>query len=297
MKLELPPLPLAAWKGTQDTLHMWTQMVGKVRMALAPRVNHWWHVTLYVTPRGLHTSPMPTGTHLLDMEFDFLAHRFTVNCSDGRTETIALRPRSVADFYQALVAALDAMDVKVNIWPVPVEVPDPIPFAEDMTHASYDPAAVERWFAVLRWTDMVFQKFRGDFIGKCSPSHFFWGGFDLAITRFSGRRAPERDWPFLVKMQREAYSHEVISAGFWPGTLDIGDAAYFAYAAPEPDGFREATIQPDTAYFDSNMGLFLLKHEEVRQADDPARMLLDFLQTTYAAGARLAKWDRAALER
>jgi hypothetical protein len=297
MKLELPPLPLAAWKDTRDTLHMWTQMVGKVRMALAPRVNHWWHVTLYVTPRGLHTSPMPAGTHLLDMEFDFLAHTFTVSCSDGRTETIELRPRSVADFYQAFVAALDAMDVKVNIWPVPVEVPDPIPFAEDTTHASYDPAAVERWFAVLRWTDMLFQRFRGDFIGKCSPPHFFWGGFDLAVTRFSGRRAPERDWPFLAKMQREAYSHEVISAGFWSGTLDIGDAAYFAYAAPEPDGFREAAIQPDMAYFDSNTGLFLLKHEDVRQADDPALMLLDFLQTTYAAGARLAKWDRAALER
>ncbi len=297
MKLELPALPLADWKDTLDTLLMWTQMVGKVRLALAPPVNHWWHVPLYVTIHGLHTTPMSDGKTLFDMEFDFLTHTFAINCSDGRVETIKLEPQSVADFYQAFVAALEALAIEVSIWPVPVEVPDPIPFADDTTHASYEPVAVERWFTVLRWTDRVFKKFRGEFIGKSSPSHFFWGGFDLAITRFSGDRAPERDWSFLVNMQREAYSHAVISAGFWPGTLEIGDAAYFAYAAPEPDGFRQAEVQPATAYFDTNMGLFLLKHEDVRQADDPERLLLEFLQHTYAAGATLARWDRSALER
>ncbi|NDJ61961.1 MAG: hypothetical protein GYB67_12595 [Chloroflexi bacterium] len=297
VKQALPPLPLADWQDTAATLHMWTQMVGKVRMALVPALNHWWHVTLYVTPRGLHTAPMPHGPHQVDMSFDFLYHTFAITCSDGRSETIELRPRSVADFYAAFVQALAAMELEVSIWPVPVEVPDPIPFAEDTTHAAYDSAAVERWFAVLRWVNAVFTKFRGGFLGKSSPSHFFWGGFDLAITRYSGRRAPEREWPFLAAMQREAYSHEVISGGFWPGTPAIGGAAYFAYAAPEPDGFRDAAVKPGAAHYDTNMGLFLLKHDDLRQADDPEQALLDFLQTVYDAGATLGGWDRAALER
>ncbi len=234
-----PALPLAEWRETRDTLHMWTQIVGKVRMALSPRVNHWWEVPLYVTARGLTTSPIPYDSGVLEIQFDFLAHALTAQTSTGGAKTLPLTPCAVADFYAELMKSLQALGVTVKIWPMPVEIPNPIRFEQDRVHASYDPEYANRFWRVLVCADTIFKEFRARFTGKSSPVHFFWGSFDLAVTRFSGRRAPER--PGADAMTREAYSHEVISAGFWPGTGDI-DALFYSYAAPEPPGFAQAPV-------------------------------------------------------
>jgi hypothetical protein len=290
-----PPLPLDAWQDTYATLHMWTQIVGKVRLALCPLLNHFWEVTLYVSARGLTTSPIPYERGIFEIEFDFLHHNLVIQTSEGPSKTIPLAPRSVADFYKEFMAALASLDIHVKIWPMPQEVPNPIPFDKDFTHASYDRDAVSRFWHALISVDTIFKEFRGRFIGKDSPVHFFWGSFDLAVTRFSGRRAPERKGADPIT--REAYSHEVISAGFWPGGGDIKGAAFYAYAAPEPEGFSNSKVLPAQAFYHPQMKEFLLMYDDVRQAPSPRTMLLDFLQSTYEAGANLGKWDRAALER
>jgi hypothetical protein len=280
---------------TYATLHMWSQMVGKVRLALSPPVNHWWGVALYPTARGLTTSPMPYGDGAFEIAFDFIDHQLVIDTSDGRRKTIALAPRTVADFFQLFMRALDELKLQVHIWPMPVEVPTPIRFTEDRVHGSYDAGAANQWWqAILRIT-AVLQEFRAGFIGKCSPVHFWWGGFDLAVTRFSGRRAPER--PDADRITREGYSHEVISAGFWPGSGAITEPAFYAYAAPEPAGFKTARIAPTVAFYNPDFSNFILKYEDVRQAASPRDALLEFLQSTYDAGATLANWNRAELER
>jgi uncharacterized protein DUF5996 len=274
---------------------MWTQIVGKVRLALAPLVNHWWSVVLYVNSRGLTTSAIPCGERALEIQFDFLKHVLEVKVSDGSLRTLALAPRSVADFYHEFMDALVSLGIRVKIWPMPVEIPNPIRFDLDRVHNSYDPAHAQRFWRTLLCVDSVFNEFRARFIGKSSPVHFFWGSFDLAVTRFSGRRAPER--PGADKMTREAYSHEVISVGFWPGNEGVIDAAFYAYAAPEPVGFSTAPIRPAAAFYDKKMSEFFLPYEEVRRSANPRATLLDFAQSTYDAGASLGHWDRAALER
>jgi hypothetical protein len=288
-----PALPLDAWADTYATLHMWTQVVGKVRLALAPRVNHWWHVPLYVTARGLTTLSIPYDDRNFEMAFDFIDHQLRIDASDGRTYRIPLAPMTVADFYARVMSALGELDIDVRIWPMPVEVPAPIRFDLDRQHASYDAAWAQRWWRVLQRVDGVLQEFRGRFIGKCSPVHFFWGSFDLAVTRFNGSRAPERPDPIM----REAYSHEVISAGFWPGGGPIAGAAFYAYAAPEPSGLNAASIQPAAASYSRDLGEFVLMYEDVRSTGSPRETLLRFFQSTYEASANLANWDRAALER
>lgn len=293
--LAWPPLPLAEWEPTRATLHMWTQIAGKVRLALAPRVNHWWSVVLYVNSRGLTTSAIPYGERALEIQFDFLKHVLEIKVSDGSLRTLALAPRSVADFYREFMDALGSLGMRVKIWPMPVEIPSPIRFDEDRIHNSYDPAHAQRFWRALVCVNSVFNEFRARFIGKSSPVHFFWGSFDLAVTRFSGRRAPER--PGADKMTREAYSHEVISVGFWPGNEGVIDAAFYAYAAPEPPGFSTAAIQPAAAFYDKKMSEFFLPYEEVRRSANPRATLLDFAQSTYDAGASLGHWDRAAIER
>jgi hypothetical protein len=292
-----PALPLAAWQGTYQTLHMWTQIVGKVRLALSPPVNHWWAVTLYVTPRGLTTSPIPYGTRTFAVTFDFLDHRLWVRTSDNMTRTMALSPRAVADFYAEFMSMLDALGMPVTINPVPQEVPNPIRCDEDYEHCFYDAEYATRCWRILVQSDRVLKQFRARFIGKCSPVHFFWGSFDLAVTRFSGRRAPER--PGADRVTREAYSHEVSSCGFWPGTpgSSVQEPAYYSYMAPEPAGFADAAIRPAAATYNRELGEFILPYEAVRTAADPDAMLLEFAQSTYEAGAQLASWDRAALER
>jgi hypothetical protein len=293
-----PPLSSPIWPDTCATLHMWTQMVGKVRLALTPRVprlNHWWGVALYLTARGLTTSPIPYGDGAFEMAFDFIDHSLIIDTSDGRQRTIALVPRSVADFYGEFKRALDDLHIRVHIWPRPVEVPGPIRFDEDRVHASYDPDAAHLWWRALLQAEIVLQEFRARFIGKCSPVHFWWGGFDLAVTRFSGRRAPDR--PDADEMTREGYSHEVISAGFWPGGGAMPEAAFYAYAAPEPPGFKTARVGPAEAFYSADLNEFLIKYEDVRRAPSPRAALLDFLQSTYEAGAELGGWNRADLER
>lgn len=290
-----PSLPLAAWQDTYATLHMWTQIVGKVRLELTPLVNHWWNVPLYLTARGLTTSPIPYGRRSFAVDFDFLDHRLIVNTSEGLTKTLALAPRSVADFYREFMALLRSLDIAVEIYATPVEIPDPIPFAEDHEHASYDPQYVQRFWLILRQSERVMQEFRGRFIGKCSPVHFFWGSFDLAVTRFSGRRAPEREGADAIT--REAYSHEVISHGFWPGAGPLAAPAFYSYTAPEPAGLKQAAIRPDQASYSNELSIFILLYDDVRQAAAPDEALLDFLQSTYEAGAHLAGWKRAELER
>jgi hypothetical protein len=274
---------------------MWTQIVGKVRLALAPPQNHWWHVTLYVTARGLTTSVMPCNGRFVEIVFDFIDHQVLIETSNGKRAAVALVPQTVADFYQRFVAALRDCDVAVRIWPMPVEVPSPIRFDEDRTHASYDRAAVERWWRIQAQISTVLQQFRGRFIGKCSQVHFFWGGFDLAVTRFSGRRAPDR--PEADAVTREGYSHEVTSAGFWPGGGQLDDAALYAYAAPEPNGFKTALIQPAAATYHTGLSIFVLPYEQVRSQPSPQAAMMDFLQTTYEAGATLGGWNRSELER
>jgi len=290
-----PALPLAEWKDTLDTLHMWTQIVGKVRLVQSPLVNHWWNVPLYVTPRGLTTSLIPHGTRNFALSFDFIDHVLLVATVEGTTRTLALAPRSVADFYRELMATLDALGLPVAIHGKPDEVDDPIPFAQDETHHSYDPDPAQRHWRILVQADRVLKEFRGRFIGKCSPVHFFWGSFDLAVTRFSGRRAPPM--PEADAITREGYSHEVISHGFWAGSGNIEEPAFYSYTAPQPDGLPEAVIRPAKAFYNPDTTGFVLPYEIVRRASDPDAVLLEFLQSTYEAGATLAKWDRAALER
>jgi hypothetical protein len=290
-----PALPLAEWQATRDTLHMWTQIVGKVRLALAPAINHWWHVPLYVTPRGLTTSYIPYGGGGFEIEFDFIAHRLMVQTSSGDRRELPLEPRSVAEFYAAFRSLLNELHINVHIWPMPVEVPDPMRFDQDRIHAAYDRVYAERFWRILLTVNRVFQEFRGDFIGKCSPVHFFWGSFDLAVSRFSGRPAPPR--PNADRITQEAYSHEVSSVGFWPGGGDVKGAAFFSYTAPEPSGFQSAQVQPASAYYDTKLGLYLLMYDDVRKSASPRSTLLDFCASTYLAGASNGKWDRVALER
>lgn len=290
-----PSLPLDSWKDTYATLHMWTQIVGKVRLALTPLVNHWWNVPLYVTARGLTTSLIPYGERSFELRFDFLKHQLVLETCEGVVKALALAPRSVADFYQEFMSMLRAQNINVKIWHMPVEIPNPIPFDQDRLHASYDPKAAENFWRILMSVDAVFKEFRSRFIGKSSPVHFFWGSFDLAVTRFSGRKAPER--PGADKMTREAYSHEVSSVGFWPGSSGMSDAAFYSYAAPEPDGFKQAPVQPKAAGYNASLGEFLLPYEDVRKAESPSSSLLQFCQSTYDAAANLGKWDRVALER
>jgi hypothetical protein len=290
-----PSLFLDSWDDTRATLHMWTQIVGKVRLALTPLVNHWWNVPLYVTARGLTTSLIPYGERSFELRFDFLKHQLVLETSDAAVRTLPLAPRPVADFYQEFMSMLRAEGINVKIWHMPVEIPNPIPFDQDRVHASYDPKSVEKFWRILVSVDAIFKQFRSRFIGKSSPVHFFWGSFDLAVTRFSGRRAPER--PGADMMTREAYSHEVSSVGFWPGTSGMSDAAFYSYAAPEPNGFKQAPSQPAAAGYNSTLGEFLLPYEDVRKAESPSTSLLQFCQSTYEAAANLGKWDRVALER
>lgn len=293
--LHWPSLSSNVWPDTCATLHMWTQIVGKVRLALSPRVNHWWGVALYVTTRGLTTSPIPYEDGAFEIAFDFIDHSLTIDTSDGRRQTMALVPRTVADFFKLFMRALDDLQIRVHVWPMPVEVPGAIRFDEDRVHAAYDADAAHQWWRALLQVDAVLQEFRAGFIGKCSPVHFWWGGFDLAVTRFSGRRAPER--PGADAITREGYSHEVISAGFWPGSGAITEPAFYAYAAPEPAGFKTARVGPAAAFYSADFNEFILKYEDVRRAASPREALLQFLQSTYDAGASLGNWNRAELER
>ena len=274
---------------------MWTQIVGKIRLAQTPLVNHWWNVPLYVSARGLTTTAMPYEERFFEMEFDFVDHNLVTKCSDGTTAVVPLKPKTVATFYHETMAALGELGIEVHIWKMPVEIPDPIPFDQDEQHASYDREYVERCWQVLRASERVMQQFRSRFIGKSSPVHFFWGSFDLAVTRFSGRPAPAR--PDADVITREAYSHEVISHGWWPGQGPLGKAAFYSYTAPAPDGLSEAKVRPEQALYSKDLGEFLLMYDDVRNAADPDAALMEFMQSTYEAGADLAKWDRAALER
>jgi hypothetical protein len=289
-----PALPLTEWKDTSETLHMWTQIVGKVRLALSPYVNHWWEVPLYVTARGLTTSPIPCAAGIFEIEFDFISHALDIRTSWNESKSVALYTRTVAGFYREFMDALVALGITCKIWPMPVEIQNGIRFDQDVTHARYDPVYANRFWRILVTVDTIFKEFRGRFIGKVSPVHFFWGSFDLAVTRFSGRRAPER--PGADKITREAYSHEVISAGFWPGAGDFITPVFYAYAAPEPAGFKEAGVRPAKAIYNPQLNEFLLLYDDVRAAADPKAALLEFLQSTYEAGANLGKWDREALE-
>ncbi|MGC9952386.1 MAG: DUF5996 family protein [Bryobacteraceae bacterium] len=290
-----PSLPLAEWEATRATLHMWTQIVGKVRLALNPRVNHWWQVPLYVSARGLTTSAIPYGDHAFEMEFDFAGGHLAIWKTGQASTFVQLYARSVADFYREVMAALRALGIDVKIWPVPVEIANPIPFPDDREHASYDPEYVNRFHRILLQTDAILKEFRGRFVGKASPAHFFWGSFDLAATRFSGRRAPERVGADPIT--REAYSHECSSAGFWPGGGDITGPAFYSYAAPEPPGYPAYSVLPPAAQYHPGLREFILMYDDVRVAASPRNALLDFLQSTYDAAANLGNWDRVNLER
>ena len=296
-----PELILEDWQDTLATVHLWTQIVGKIRMKLTPLVNHWWNVPLYVSARGMTTSPMPYGDRIFEIEFDFIDHKLRIACNDGALTTLELRPQTVADFYQELMSALHALGIDVKIWTTPVEVPSPfsavreaIPFEKDQVHKSYDADYVNRFWHALVSIDAVFKDFRARFLGKVSPVHFWWGSFDHAVTRFSGRPAPPREG--ADKITVEAYSHEVISHGFWPGGNGF-QAAFYAYAAPEPAGFGDSKVKPDGAFYSKDVNEFFLPYDAVRQSSSPEDALMDFCQSTYEAGANLAKWDREALER
>jgi len=291
----LPALPFDSWKDTQATLHMWTQVVGKVRLKLCPLVNHWWNVPFYITARGLTTSAMPYDAGIVEVQFDFIENKLFITTSEGGVRTLPLRPQSVAEFYQSFMAALGELGVKVKIWTRPCEIPDPIPFEKDQIHASYDAEAAHWFWRILVWVDAVLKEFRAGFIGKVSPVHFFWGSFDHAVTRFSGRPAPAR--PGADSITCEAYSHEVSSAGFWPGGGDIKGPAFYSYAAPEPPGFSERRVGPKAAFYHPQMKEFLLMYDDVRTADSPKAALMEFLQGTYEAAAVCANWDRKSLER
>jgi hypothetical protein len=294
-----PELPTAAWRETCETLQLWTQIAGKIRLARTPWLNHSWHVALYVTARGLTTSPIPDGIRTFQIDFDFIDHELRISTSDGATRQFALAGQSVASFYSAMMADLAELGIHVTIDGLPNELPDPICFSQDHQHASYDRNAVRRFFQILVSADRVFKQFRTGFLGKASPVHFFWGSFDLAVTRFSGRRAPRHPGgvPHLRdEVACEAYSHEVSSAGFWPGSGAIDYPAFYSYAYPEPPGFRTTRVAPDAAFFSEALGEFILPYDAVRTAAQPELALLEFLQSTYEAAANAAKWDREALE-
>jgi hypothetical protein len=291
-----PRLPLAEWQDTHDTLHMWMQIIGKTRLALAPKQNHWWQVPLYVSSRGLTTTPIPYGVRSFEVEFDFIDHRLIVGTSDGAIRETALRPQTVVDFYREYMGTLASLGIMVKLWPVPVEIDRPVPFLEDRFHAAYDASHAQRFFRVLVHADRIMKRFQGRFLGKTSPVHFFWGAFDLALTRFSGRRAPEHketDWWVL----REANSHEEISVGFWPGSGSVAEPAFYAYARPEPPGLASIAVRPAGAYYSRDLADFILPYEVVRSAASPDEAVLEFYQSAYNAGADLARWDRAALDR
>jgi hypothetical protein len=289
-----PALPYDAWKDTYATLHLWSQVVGKIALAQAPPLNHCWAVALQVTPRGLITRPLPHDERTFTIQFDFIDHRLLVSASDGEARTFALRPCSVADFYRELLETLAAMRLPVKIHPLSTELPEPIRLDRDTQHHSYDPEYVLRLWRILVQVDRVFTESRCAFVGKSSPVNFFWGSFDLAVTRFSGRRAPPRDGPAF---QREAYSHEVISHGFWPGSGPLLQPAFYAYAAPEPTGLREARVRPEAAYYHRELGEFILPYDAVREANAPDALIRAFIDSTYECAADLARWDRGALER
>ncbi len=295
-----PDLPLAAWSDTCDTLQLWTQIVGKVRIALTPLINHWWNATFHVTARGLAAPAMPYRGRTLDVAFDFVQHRLDIETSDGRAEALELKPMAVADFYAAFMAALRRLGIDVHIWTMPSEIENAIPFEKDRTHAQYDPVHVQKFWQAVVQADRVMTEFRARFLGKASPVHFFWGSFDLAVTRFSGRTAPppQSVTPNVAsRVMAEAYSHEVSSCGFWPGNGGYGRAAFYVYAYPEPEGYGDARLKTAGGFYDKNVGQFILPYDAVREAGDPDALLLGFLQETYAAAADLAKWDRKALER
>jgi hypothetical protein len=291
----LPALPFDSWKDTLATLHMWTQVIGKVRLKLCPLVNHFWNVTFYLTARGMTTGAMPYSRGTVEVRFDFIAHQLSIETSEGRMVALPLKPQSVAEFYKAFMAALAELGVTLKIWTLPCEIPNPIPFEKDQLHAAYDPEAVNKFWRITVWVDQIFKKFRAGFLGKVSPVHFFWGSFDLAVTRFSGRRAPER--PGADPITREAYSHEASSAGFWPGGGDIKGPAFYSYAAPEPAGFAERKVRPAAAFYHPQLKEFLLMYDDVRTAASPETALMEFLQSTYDAAADTGNWDRKALER
>jgi hypothetical protein len=295
-----PDLPLAAWSDTCDTLQLWTQIVGKVRIALTPLVNHWWNATFHVTARGLAAPAMPYRGRTLDVVFDFAQHRLNIETSDGRAEALELKPMAVADFYVAFMAALRRLGIDVRIWTMPSEIENAIPFEKDRTHAQYDPVHVQKFWQAVVQADRVMTEFRARFLGKASPVHFFWGSFDLAVTRFSGRTAPppQSVTPNVAsRVMAEAYSHEVSSCGFWPGNGGYGRAAFYVYAYPEPERYGDTRLKTAGGFYDKNVGQFILPYDAVREASDPDALLLGFLQETYAAAADLAKWDRKALER
>lgn len=295
-----PTLCLEAWSDTYATLHLWTQIVGKIRLVQSPWVNHSWHATLYVTSRGLTTGPIPHGNRIFQINFDFIDHELTVESNNGFSGRVALQPQSVATFYASLMVEMEKLGLYVDIYRLPNEVPDPIPFDEDETHRAYDREYVNRFWRILVQADRIFKAFRAPFIGKCSPVHFFWGAADLAVTRFSGRRAPQHpggipnlpDW-----VTREAYSEEVSSCGFWPGGGPIPYAAFYSYAYPEPPNFAAASVEPGGAFYSNDLHEFILPYDTVRESGSPDETLLQFLQTTYAAAANLSKWDRGSLER
>jgi hypothetical protein len=294
-----PALPLEPWAESCATLHMWAQIVGKIRLRYSAPINHGWHSTLYVTARGLTTSPIPYGLRTFQIDFDFIDHALIIAVSDGRTARVVLEPQTVAAFYRGVMGALGGLDLDIRIHSSPNEVAEPIRFDRDEIHRSYDADAVNRFWRVLVQSDRVFKQFRSGFLGKCSPVHLFWGALDLAVTRFSGRTAPEHPGgiPHLPdRVTREAYSHEVSSCGFWAGGGPIAYPAYYAYAYPEPGGFAAATIAPQQAFYSTDLHEFVLPYDAVRASADPDRTLLEFLQSTYVAAADLAKWDRSALE-
>ena len=290
-----PSLAYDEWKDTYATLHLWTQIVGKVALAQAPPVNHSWSIAMMITPRGLSTRTLPHGTRTFSMEFDFIDHELVIRTSDGDVRSVRLAPRSVADFYADVMATLAAMGLPVKIWPMPVEIPPPIVrFDKDERHGSYDPVLANRCWTILSKVEQVFEGARCDFVGKCSPVHFFWGGFDLAVTRFSGRPAPPRDGPAFM---REAYSQEVISHGFWFGSGPVLEPAFYAYAVPEPPGLKAARVQPKGAFYHGELGEFILPYETVRKSDSPEHAIVAFVDSTYDQAATLGRWNRAALER
>jgi hypothetical protein len=294
-----PPLPLEAWEDSRATLHMWLQIVGKIRLTQTPWLNHAWHAVFYVTARGLTTSPIPYGARTFQIDFDFIDHRLSIQACDGAERKLALRPVAVADFYRELFAALAEMGLHAHIHPAPNEVEDATPFEQDRAHASYDADCVNRFWRTLVQADRLLKEFRSGFIGKCSPVHLFWGSLDLAVTRFSGRRAPEHPGgiPHLPdRIAREAYSHEVSSCGFWPGGGPAPFPTFYSYAYPEPEGYARAPVRPAEAFYDSTLREFLLPYDAVRQAGSPDAALLEFLQTTYEAAADLGGWPRAELE-
>jgi hypothetical protein len=292
-----PALPYDAWKDTYETLHMWTQVVGKIALAQEPPLNHSWAIAMLVTPRGLTTRTLPHGHRTFTVQFDFIDHQLVIATSDGDTRTLALRPQAVADFYREVMAMLDKMGLRVKIWPMPVEIQPPtqiIRFDQDTVHRSYDPVYANRCWRIFSQIARVLTMSQCDFVGKCSPVHFFWGGFDMAVTRFSGRPAPPREGPAFM---REAYSHEVISHGFWPGSGPLLEPAFYAYAVPEPPGLKDARVGPAAAYYHRELGEFILPYEAVRNAASPDQTILEFVRTTYDRAATLAGWDRAALDR